>query len=196
MVFIKPFSIPKVSLITLAAGARQFVVQEALEMMLCLAGSYISSLTPSTIVRSSPFAGAEMMTFFAPPCRCAAALAASVKRPVDSITISTPRSAQGICAGSRCENTLIVWPFTISESGVASTSPGKRPYVESYFKRWAFVLVSVMSLTATTSSSYGWSSSIAFKDWRPMRPKPLIPMRVVIITSVLLLCRYKISGSS
>ncbi len=48
---------------TLAAGARQLVVQEALEMMLCLAGSYLSSFTPSTMVMSSPLAGAEMMTF-------------------------------------------------------------------------------------------------------------------------------------
>ena len=125
--FINPFSMPKVSLMTFAAGARQFVVQEAFEMMLCLAGSYMSSLTPSTIVRSSPLAGAEMITFFAPPCKCAAAFDASVKRPVDSITISMPKSAQGICAGSRCESTLTVWPFTINESAVASTSPGKRP---------------------------------------------------------------------
>ncbi len=35
---------------TLTTGARQLVVQLALEMMLCLAGSYLSSLTPRTMV--------------------------------------------------------------------------------------------------------------------------------------------------
>ena len=39
-------------------------------MMWCLAGSYISSLTPNTMVRSSPLAGALMMTFLAPALRC------------------------------------------------------------------------------------------------------------------------------
>lgn len=33
MVVIRPFSMPKVSLMTLAIGARQLVVQEALEMI-------------------------------------------------------------------------------------------------------------------------------------------------------------------
>ena len=32
----------------------------------------------------------EMMTFFAPASRCAFALVASVKKPVDSTTMSTP----------------------------------------------------------------------------------------------------------
>ena len=57
---------------TFATGARQFVVQDALEMMLCLAGSYMLSFTPSTMVMSSFFAGAEMMTFFTVPRRCLA----------------------------------------------------------------------------------------------------------------------------
>ena len=40
---------------------------EAFEItMWCLAGSYLSSLTPSTIVTSSFFAGAVMITFLAP----------------------------------------------------------------------------------------------------------------------------------
>ena len=39
-------------------------------MMLCLAASYILSLTPSTTVTSSFFAGAEMITFFTEPRRC------------------------------------------------------------------------------------------------------------------------------
>ena len=78
---------PNFSCSTFTTGARQLVVQEALEMTLCLAGSYISSLTPSTMVMSSFLAGAEMMTFFTVPRRCLAASLASVNLPVDSITI-------------------------------------------------------------------------------------------------------------
>src|SRR5215217_6760480 len=51
---------PNASLIAFAIGARQFVVQLAFEMIVCLAGSYLSSLTPSTTVKSSPLAGAEI----------------------------------------------------------------------------------------------------------------------------------------
>ena len=57
---------PSRSWTTFAAGARQFVVQLALLMMWCFAGSYWSSFTPRTIVMSSCFAGALMITFFAP----------------------------------------------------------------------------------------------------------------------------------
>jgi len=48
---------PKLSCRTLATGARQFVVQDALETMWCLDGSYLSWFTPSTMVMSSFFAG-------------------------------------------------------------------------------------------------------------------------------------------
>ena len=41
-------------------------MQLALLMMWWVAGSYLSSLTPRTIVMSSPFAGALMITFLAP----------------------------------------------------------------------------------------------------------------------------------
>ncbi len=44
---------PKASLSTLAVGARQFVVQEAVEIIICFLGSYIFSLTPSTSVIST-----------------------------------------------------------------------------------------------------------------------------------------------
>ena len=64
---------PNSSWMTLAIGARQFVVHDAFEMIVCVSGSYCSSLTPMTIVTSSPLAGAEMMTFFAPPSMCGAA---------------------------------------------------------------------------------------------------------------------------
>jgi len=63
MVVMRPLTRPLVSRTTFTTGARQLVVQLALEMMLCLAGSYLSWLTPRTMVRSSLLAGAEMMTF-------------------------------------------------------------------------------------------------------------------------------------
>src|SRR5215212_7840270 len=77
---------PNESLSTFARGARQFVVQDALLMIVC-EPSYLSWLTPMTIVRSSPVAGAEMMTFLAPPAStCLRASSALVKKPVDSTT--------------------------------------------------------------------------------------------------------------
>ena len=54
---IVPLRMVKLSLRTLATGARQLVVQEALEIILCLAGSYLSSFTPSTMVMSSSSPG-------------------------------------------------------------------------------------------------------------------------------------------
>src|ERR1700733_12835334 len=53
IVVIRPLTMPNSSLIALAIGARQFVVHEALEMMLCLAPSYRWWLTPMTRVMSS-----------------------------------------------------------------------------------------------------------------------------------------------
>ena len=95
-VVIIPRLIPNLSFNTFANGAKQFVVQEAFEMTWWFAGSYLSSLTPITIVISSLFAGAEMITFFAPASRCFAASSRFVKRPVDSTTTSTPRSPQQV----------------------------------------------------------------------------------------------------
>ena len=118
IVDMKPLTQPRLSTIGFTAVARQFVVHDAFEMMLCFAGSYIASLTPSTSVMSSPLAGAEMMTFFAPPpSMCARALAASVKRPVDSMTMSTPRSRHGSLPGSRSARTLIVLPSIVIAVG-------------------------------------------------------------------------------
>ena len=69
IVFIRPRRMVNRSCTTLAAGARQLVVQLALLMMWCRSGSYSPSLTPSTIVMSSPLAGALMTTFWAPARR-------------------------------------------------------------------------------------------------------------------------------
>ena len=118
---------PNSSFSTFATGARPFVVHEAFEMMWCFSGSNSFSLTPSTIVLSSFFAGAEMITYLAPASMCALALVASVKKAVDSMTMSTPRSFQGSFAGSRSCRTLIRRPSTNRASAVASTSPGYFP---------------------------------------------------------------------
>jgi len=66
-VVIKPSTMPNLSWTTLARGAKQLVVQEALEMTVYLE-SYASKLTPQTNIGASA-EGAEMMTFFAPPCK-------------------------------------------------------------------------------------------------------------------------------
>src|SRR5580692_12044565 len=121
MVVMVPQTILNSSLSTLATGARQFVVQDAFEMMWCLAGSYFSWFTPSTTVMSSFFAGAEMMTFFTDPRRCFFASVASVKRPVDSTTTCAPTDSQGSVAGSFSLKTLIVLPSIVTLSGPAET---------------------------------------------------------------------------
>src|ERR1700730_14795892 len=75
MVVIRALTMPNSSLRTLASGPRQFVVHDALLMMFWLP-SYLSSLTPRTIVMASSVAGAEMMTFLAHASRWPLAFAA------------------------------------------------------------------------------------------------------------------------
>ena len=53
-----------------------------------------------------------MMTFLAPPSMWALALVASVKKPVDSMTMSAPTLAQSSLAGSRSSNAAIFWSPT------------------------------------------------------------------------------------
>ena len=119
-----PRSMPKLSFRTFATGASPLVVQEAFETTWCLAGSYLPSLTPRTIVMSSFFAGAEMMTFLAPPdVTWPRALVASVKSPVDSITRSTPMSAHLIFSRSRSAVTVTRLPSTSRWPSLAATEP-------------------------------------------------------------------------
>ena len=61
-----PFCIPNLSFNTLITGARELVVHEAMDMILCFSSVYLKSFTPKRMVMSTPFAGAEMITFFAP----------------------------------------------------------------------------------------------------------------------------------
>src|ERR671915_2102081 len=197
IVVIRPRSMPMASLRTLAIGARQLVVQDAFEMIVCAPGSYLSSLTPSTTVTSSFLAGAEMITFLAPLSACTRALLASVNRPVDSSTTSAPRSPHGSFAGSRSAKTLIVLPPTAISSAVAFTSSGSRPRMLSYLSRWAGVALSVRSLTATISMSAPLALT-ARQKLRPMRPNPLTPTRMVTepisSSSSSSLCPAKVPG--
>src|SRR3954467_6179906 len=100
-----PISMPNVACSTFATGARQLVVHEAFETILCAAGSKSCSLTPMQMVTSASFDGAEMITCSTDFLRWSDAFAFEVKRPDDSTTISTPRSPQGISAGSGDEKT-------------------------------------------------------------------------------------------
>ncbi len=70
-VVINPLAIPNSSLTTLAIGARQLVVQDALDTTVALA-SRVFSLTPMTMVGtwSGLLVGAEMTVFFAPASTC------------------------------------------------------------------------------------------------------------------------------
>merc|ERR1712000_55273 len=98
MVVMRPSFMPKVSLMTLARGARQLVVQEALEMT-GMSDLYSLLLTPMTNIGASA-EGAEMTTFFAPPFQWAEAFSVVVKTPVDSTMYCAPVSDHGISAGS------------------------------------------------------------------------------------------------
>src|ERR1035441_8886276 len=91
-----PHTILKLSLMTLAMGARQLVVQDALEITWCFAGSYLSSLTPNTMVMSSLLAGALMMIFFTGPRRCCLASSSWVNLPVEKVISTPPASNEDI----------------------------------------------------------------------------------------------------
>ena len=100
MVLIRACLMPKVSLMTLVMGARQLVVQEALDTTF-ISGVYFRWLTPMTKVgMMSSLEGAEMMTFFAPFCRWALAFSTVLNTPVDSMIYSAPQSSQGIWEAS------------------------------------------------------------------------------------------------
>src|SRR6266849_4470985 len=100
-----PTSMPNVSCNTFATGARQLVVQEAFDTILCAAGSKSCSLTPMQTVTSASFEGAEMITCSTDFLRWSDAFAFDVNRPDDSTMISAPRSPHGISEGSGEEKT-------------------------------------------------------------------------------------------
>src|SRR2546429_9523116 len=64
-----------------------------------------------------------MITFFAPPLRCAPAFSFDVNKPVHSRTTSTPSVPHGSVAGSRCASTLMRSPLTTIASPSTATLP-------------------------------------------------------------------------
>ena len=97
-VVISPSSMPNLSWTTLAIGARQFVVQEALEITF-MEGSKVELFTPITNMGASA-EGAEMITLWAPALRWGWHFSMVVKTPVDSITVWTPQAPHPMLAGS------------------------------------------------------------------------------------------------
>merc|ERR1740138_1546369 len=85
-VVMRPCLMPNLSWIVLTSGARPLVVHDAHETT-AIDVSYSSWLTPTTRVGvSASLAGAEMMTFFAPPSMCFMQPSVVVNAPVDSHT--------------------------------------------------------------------------------------------------------------
>src|SRR5688572_6798719 len=132
---------------------------------------------------SSFLAGAEMITFLTEPRMCFLASSALVNNPVDSTTRSTPSEGQSIFAGSLSLKTRIDSPSTVTASALEPTVAFKLPSTESYFSKCASVFGSVMSLTATISMSL--SAAVARNRLRPIRPNPLIPTLIVIVSPVI-----------
>ena len=105
---IYPYSIPKLFSKTIATGAKQFVVQDPLEITLYSFFKYLL-FTPWTTVKSTSLAGAEIITFFPPASICLPAVFLSKKKPVHSKTTSALIFSQGNFAGSFSAKTFIFW---------------------------------------------------------------------------------------
>merc|ERR1719326_2524834 len=149
-VVMRPCLMPNFSLMVFTSGARPLVVHDAQETT-AIEVSYSSSFTPTTSVGvSASLAGAEMMTFLAPPSMCFMQPSVLVKAPVDSQTYSTPGAVHGISVGSRVAESVTVMPLIERPPSTISQVPGKRP--------------------CTVSCSIAMRTT-----WRPMRPKPLTP---------------------
>src|SRR5215211_6046802 len=123
-----------------------------------------------------------MTTFLAPPSRCLAAPSRLVKTPVDSTTISTPTSPQGIWAGSRSEKVFTSWSPMRRMLPSSSTSSGQIPCTESRWNKSANPSIGARSFAATISTSPFWIA--AFATIIPILPNPFIPTRTATASSV------------
>src|SRR3989338_1853423 len=128
-VVIRPRLMHQLSFSTLATGARQLVVHEALEIMACPA--YVLSFTPYTNIGVSSLLGADMMTFLAPAAICFSQVSLVRNRPVESTTISAPTSLHFNSAGSLTAVRRIFLPLTTRVLPSTETLPLKRPCTES-----------------------------------------------------------------
>merc|ERR1719310_2083785 len=173
-VVIRPCLMPNFSLIVFTIGARPLVVHDAHEMTFIVAGSYSAVFTPTTIVGvSASFAGAEMITFLAPPSTCFMQSGVVVKAPVDSQTYSTPVSFHGISVGSRVAESDTSRPLILRPESVISQVPLKRPCTVSCSRRYFMYSGDIGELMCLSTKE---SRSMAMRTtWRPMRPKPLTP---------------------
>ena len=160
-------------------GTKQLVVQLAFETTKCFLGSKVSSLTPITKVASAPALGALTTTRFAPASMWVAALARSVKNPVDSTTMSMARSRHGKLLGSRSASTKNSSPSTVMPLLDCLTSCARTPWTESYFRRWANAFTVVRSFTATMSIAAP-DFLAARRKLRPIRPNPLMATRMAM----------------
>merc|ERR1719310_1656494 len=172
-VVMRPCLMPNFSLITFTRGARPLVVHEAQETTF-ISVLYSSVLTPMTMVGvSASLAGAEMITFFAPPSTCFKQPSVVVKAPVDSQTYSTPVLLHGISVGSRVADRVTGRPLILRPPSVSSTVPSKRPWTVSCSSKYFIYSGDIGELMCLRTKS---SRSIAIlATWRPMRPNPLIP---------------------
>merc|ERR1719174_2429856 len=172
-VVMSPCLMPNFSLMTFTRGARPLVVHEAQEMTF-ISVFKSSVLTPTTMVGvSASLAGAEMITFFAPPSTCFMQPSVVVKAPVDSQTYSTPASVQGISVGSRVDERVTGRPLILRPPSISSMPPPKRPWTVSCSSKYFIYSGDIGELMCLSTKS---SRSIAMRaTWRPMRPKPLIP---------------------
>ena len=149
---------PNFSCSTLATGARQLVVQLALEMHFIAAVS-LSSFTPSTQVRSAAVLGrGAEHDLFGPGLEVRVVAGLPVLRPGgeetrafdDHIGLQLAPGQFGRILDLRGPNLLPVDDQVLSSW---ATVPLKRRCVLSYFSSVASILVSVRSLIATTSNS-------------------------------------------
>merc|ERR1719253_1454259 len=172
-VVMRPCLMPNLSWMVLTSGARPLVVHDAHETT-AIDVSYSSWLTPTTRVGvSASLAGAEMMTFLAPPSMCFMQPSVEVKAPVDSQTYSTPVSFHGISVGSRVTERVTFMPLISRPPSTMSQVPGKRPWTVSCSRRYFMYSGDIGELMCLSTKA---SRSIAMRTtWRPMRPKPLTP---------------------
>ena len=129
-VVMSPSTMPKLSWMTLARGAKQLVVQDALLTILSEL-SYFSWFTPITNMGASA-EGAEMMTLLAPPFKWAPAFSMVVKMSVDSTMYSAPASPHLMLAGYHSWKMVMGFPMMTTFPFYVLTVLLNLPWVDSY----------------------------------------------------------------